>query len=558
MVLFSLLSRESGTFFNFLRGNIIMNNIMIIIAGLLSILYFEFEIIPILWLRVLLYVLFIGIYSILKDKRFKKYFDEISNFSNELVKGNYSYKVSSDKYKGIMSATLSSINNLKNKLLKYIFEMQVASNQITAVSQQLTNTFDENNAFAQQLFAEAQELSELNNLSQENINSTIIGIKDVVQLLESVKGTSEQMQNASDETQQIITASLDEIMEIVKTVNDIQHSTNIAVQYVNKLNSASTEIAHILQTVDNIAKQTHLLSLNASIESARAGEFGKGFGVVADEIRTLSEDSKIAVSEISQLLNNITEEISNVTARMDDTLINVDKSVVCSSNVESSLNNIEQSYKNVQMMIQDIINVSEQEYALADSISGQVVSMENISQEVGSKFEILYDFVEKQKENIEDLGELGEHLSNASNSLTILSDKENINVLKSNSLKFDKIINDIKLLIKENILNNDEILSDDTQIHERLLKALLKNNDDIEALWTNDHKGKFICSIPPAGIANASIREWFNKSIQGKEFSSDIYISAITHNPCMTVSLPIQNPAGEYIGVIGVDLKIEI
>ncbi len=535
-----------------------MNNAMIFLGGLLSILYFESNVIPILWLRVLIYIVFIGIYSLIKDKKFKKYINDILNFSSELVNGNYTYQVSLDNYKGIMGTTISSINNLKNKLLKYVFEIQVASNQITAVSQQLSSTFDENNAFAQQLYAEAQELSQLNSLSQENINSTIAGIKDVVQLLESVKGTSQNMQNASDETQRIITDSLKEIMEIVKTINEIQDSTNVAVQYVNKLNTASSEIAHILQTVDNIAKQTHLLSLNASIESARAGEFGLGFGVVADEIRALSEDSKAAVSDISQLLNNITEEISNVSERMNDTLTNVDKGVACSNNVESSLSNIEKSYENVQVMIEDIISISEQEYTLAGTISGKVESMESISQEVGSKFETLYDFVEQQKENIEDLGKLGEHLLNASNSLTILSDKENINVLKSNSSKFNRIIDDVKILIKENILNNESILSFNLQTHERLLKDLLINNNDIEAIWTNDHKGRFIYSNPPAGIANASIREWFNESIQGKEFCSEIYISAITHNPCMTVSLPIQNAAGENIGVIGADLRIEI
>jgi hypothetical protein len=79
----------------------------------------------------------------------------------------------------------------------------------------------------------------------------------------------------------------------------------------------------------------------------------------------------------------------------------------------------------------------------------------------------------------------------------------------------------------------------------------------VEAVWTNDRKGRFICSIPKAGIANANVREWFKQSIKGQDFVSAIYISAITRNPCITVSAPIKNASGDIVGVVGIDIIIK-
>ena len=73
---------------------------------------------------------------------------------------------------------------------------------------------------------------------------------------------------------------------------------------------------------------------------------------------------------------------------------------------------------------------------------------------------------------------------------------------------------------------------------------------------SNDAKGRFICSVPEAGIANAKIRDWFQKSIRGEEFCSKVYISAITKNPCITLSIPIINDDSVIAGVLGIDLKL--
>lgn len=96
----------------------------------------------------------------------------------------------------------------------------------------------------------------------------------------------------------------------------------------------------------------------------------------------------------------------------------------------------------------------------------------------------------------------------------------------------------------------------DKESHREELAKLIQNSDFIEAAWSNDAKGRFLCSIPEAGIANAKIRDWFQKSIQGEEFCSKVYISAITKRPCLTLSVPVTDMNGVIAGVLGVDLKL--
>ena len=106
------------------------------------------------------------------------------------------------------------------------------------------------------------------------------------------------------------------------------------------------------------------------------------------------------------------------------------------------------------------------------------------------------------------------------------------------------------------VLASNEIRSNDPVLHEELIQGLLSKYDFIEAAWSNDEKGQFLVSIPPAGIANANVRDWFRESSAGRKYVSGVYISAITKNTCITVSGPIVDRGGIITGVIGFDIRL--
>ena len=136
-----------------------------------------------------------------------------------------------------------------------------------------------------------------------------------------------------------------------------------------------------------------------------------------------------------------------------------------------------------------------------------------------------------------------------------LQDNSVLEDLTSESSGYSNKINDAFKIIRE-LAALPQFKNMNKESHRVELAGLIQNYDFIEAAWSNDAKGRFLCSIPEAGIANAKIRDWFQKSIQGEEFCSKVYISAITKSPCLTLSVPVIDEDGAIAGVLGIDLKL--
>jgi len=154
-----------------------------------------------------------------------------------------------------------------------------------------------------------------------------------------------------------------------------------------------------------------------------------------------------------------------------------------------------------------------------------------------------------------EVAEMGSRLNDASKGLLELQDNSGLESLISESPEHTAKIQETFRLLRE-LAALPQIRRMDRESHREELSKFIQSYDFIEAAWSNDMKGRFICSIPEAGIANAKIRDWFQKSIQGEEFCSKIYISAITKRPCLTLSVPITGEDGSIAGVLGADLKL--
>lgn len=457
-----------------------------------------------------------------------------------------------------MASLVEHIMGLKRKLLKTIFETQVASSQMTSASHELNKSLEENTAFSQQMYAEAHEISALTDESSRNIKAMVNEIKELTGLMENVKETTDEMRVTCIRSRENIHQSLMEIMGVVKAVEQVQVSTDNTVKSMNRLNETALEVSTILDAIDGIAKQTHLLSLNATIESARAGEHGKGFSVVAGEIRKLAESSKEAVSRTSVLISRMSEELRDLQARIFTEKKDVQASVAYSKKVEENLSVIEESFQQTESLIHRIISISEEEVAHLFRTNGMVSDVERTTAEVLAGIDMVYESISRQKQHMDELIALRECLVAASGNLMSLTENSGINLLKDNRDRFADAAKAALELMRNEAVNSSGFLSMSRETHKPILDRLLSGNEFLEAIWTNDTKGRFIYSNPPAGIPNAGVREWFIRSMNGEDYISDVYISAITKDPCITVSIPVRDTSGECIGVIGADLKLDI
>ena len=172
--------------------------------------------------------------------------------------------------------------------------------------------------------------------------------------------------------------------EVVKhTVDGIRirgEGTKVSAQLISSLGARSDQIGAIVETIEDIADQTNLLALNAAIEAARAGEQGRGFAVVADEVRALAERTTRATKEIGEMIRAIQNETKQAITSMEEGVRGTEKGAAEAAQLESSLMEILEQVNTVTMQISQIATAAEEQTATTSEITNNIHRISEIIQ----------------------------------------------------------------------------------------------------------------------------------------------------------------------------------
>lgn len=197
---------------------------------------------------------------------------------------------------------ITNIREIVKNIYKNLENLVSTSEELTASAEQTDNAAEQIAISIQKVAIGTNDqalLAEQIVLESNGINKRMDG------LIESVNNVTKSTKDAVNTSQ----SGKSIISEAVSQMNSIQGKVGQSLQIVNVLGTKSNEIGQIISMITSIAGQTNLLALNAAIEAARAGEHGKGFSVVADEVRTLAEQSSDAANKISEIIKEIQSNI---------------------------------------------------------------------------------------------------------------------------------------------------------------------------------------------------------------------------------------------------------
>ena len=223
----------------------------------------------------------------------------------------------------MIEITTEEYNRLKN--IESQYEKLQIENSLTIAQDMTNNAINVNNASKQRL-AEIENISLLVNEFIEKSN--IIEIKS--------NENYQSSEESSNESKNVITL----ITELSSTINDLDKIFDTFTETIDLMTEANKEIAGLVVANDHVSIQTNLLSLNAKVEAARAGDAGKGFSIVADEVKKLAATSKRTTSDIGKKIKDITLMTSNAKEQSDTSNELIDNGIKMSDDATSKLNNL--------------------------------------------------------------------------------------------------------------------------------------------------------------------------------------------------------------------------
>jgi methyl-accepting chemotaxis protein len=184
-----------------------------------------------------------------------------------------------------------------------------------------------------------------------------------------VAKNAQQVSESSTEAQKTAAGGGEIVRDTIAAMQEVSESTTVTAGMIEKLGESSEEIGSIISVINDIADQTNLLALNAAIEAARAGEQGRGFAVVADEVRKLAERTTIATKEISTMIGSIQTETSTAVTAMSEGTEKVENGVKLANATEEALSQIVIGVQSVNDMVRQIATSTEEQSATTDEIS---------------------------------------------------------------------------------------------------------------------------------------------------------------------------------------------
>ncbi|CAM3015079.1 Methyl-accepting chemotaxis protein [Vibrio neptunius] len=231
----------------------------------------------------------------------------------------------------------------------------------------------------------AEERSARIRLQQDEINMVATAINEMAAATQEIAGNAD---NTAQNSTEAVTACVHGSKQVVQTQSSIQNlaqEVQVATDVILELEAHGNSISTILSTIQGIAEQTNLLALNAAIEAARAGEQGRGFAVVADEVRVLSQRTHASTQEIQQMIETLQSTTGKAVGIMDDSRQLTDTSVTDADSAAVSLTQIQSAVEQISDMATQIASAAEEQASVTSEITRNTVGIRDVSNELADE-----------------------------------------------------------------------------------------------------------------------------------------------------------------------------
>lgn len=345
---------------------------------------------------------------------------QVKNRLQLVAEGNLLGDKLVNRSKDEIGQLVGSLNTMTESLKDLIGKVHDTSAQVAATSEELTASAEQTSKATEQITIAIQEVSAGSQQQVSSVTETTNIVIDISKGMEQVASSIRLVADLSSITTQKAEVGNQVVTQTIQQMNSVQQQVQDTALVVNLLGEKSKEIGQIVELITQIAGQTNLLALNAAIEAARAGEHGRGFAVVADEVRKLAEQSGQAAGEIRELIGQIQNESLKAVSSMK----------VGTESVNEGIQMVYQtgdSFRDILNMIEEVSSQSQEVAAIVEQVNagsiGMVEAMEqvvHISEQSAGNSQSVAASAEEQLASMEEISSSANSLSRMAEELNLL------------------------------------------------------------------------------------------------------------------------------------------
>ncbi|PWW31452.1 methyl-accepting chemotaxis protein [Cytobacillus oceanisediminis] len=304
-----------------------------------------------------------------------------------------------------------SFNKMVQSLQHLINQVGEKAVHLASSSEQLTASSEQNNMATEQVANSIQEVASATEQQTEKVKESTAVVKDMSSRIQQIMLNTNIVAKTANETNEVVVKGNSAIDLSTSQMKNINKTVSELGSIVHTLGKRSEEIGQIVNVISEIADQTNLLALNAAIEAARAGEHGRGFAVVADEVRKLAEQSSKSTESIRELISTIQTDTNSAIYSMEKGTAEVEKGIDLVNNAGDAFSHIQQFADTVSSQIAEVSASIKDMAEGADQVVEIVSAIEEIAAVTTSESQDVSAATEEQLASMEEIAASAASLS---------------------------------------------------------------------------------------------------------------------------------------------------
>ncbi|PWB56802.1 MAG: hypothetical protein C3F06_00825 [Candidatus Methanoperedenaceae archaeon] len=328
--------------------------------------------------------------------------------------------------KGDFKKITMGIENMQESLHKLLLSMKQSAERVASTAQELSASSEEMKASTDQISSTTQDIATGVSSQASKMAEISRAMKEMSESVQQVAANSQKAAEgataASTTAQKVGKMSGDVALKMTEIQSTVDNSANV----IKQLDGKSQQIGEIIGVITNIADQTNLLALNAAIEAARAGEHGRGFAVVADEVRKLAEESRGAANQITGLIKDIQQGTKQAVTSMEQGTKTVGEGAKNIQETVTAIDEIVKSAAEVATMIQEIAAAAEEQSSSVEEVTASVEDVSAISEQSAAGTQETSAAAEEQAATMEQLVSAAQEMAKLSTELQAEVNKFNL------------------------------------------------------------------------------------------------------------------------------------